>query len=118
METVKAWTVTEWIEVLTAVGSTVVAVTTVFIAKIWPAYREWKAEKRVDEKYADDKVVKGYELVVADLRDRLTKQDTRLAHVEAELLKSSMECSRLHAENEALKRDVARLEAELRESHE
>lgn len=108
------WTISEWLTLLGAFGALITAVTAGCI-KLWPVYREWRAERRVDDKLNDDKVVKGYELVVTDLRDRLTKNESRLAHVEAELLKSSIECSRLQAENAALMREVKRLEASLAE---
>ena len=95
---------------LGTVVTAIIALGTFLVVKVWPAYREWRAERRVDEDRVDEKTQAGYDVVVADLRTRLDKAEVTIS----KLMSEHLECIRLQAaataERDAARRDVHRLE--------
>lgn len=95
-----------------SVTAGIASLLTILLTKGPKAYSLFRAEGRQDAKLADDKVIKGFEMVVSDLRARLERAEARDAKREVEHLECVRTQAELRAENAALKRDQERVDKE------
>lgn len=97
------------------IAAIISSVLTLLCTKGVDAYVRWRGTHQQDEQYRDQRVEKGYEFVISQLKERTSNLEIVLVATQKEHLDCIRVQAGLKAQNEAMERNMGRVTEENRE---